>query len=172
MSADPIEDEWQVESGDRVFSTSLSDMSTRIRDGSLLRIDRVRNGNLRWIEAGKVPSLAELFDAKDREPPRSITGAATGATASIELQNAGSSISETDLCTLHPAASAAFKCSICLNKFCEECPGSSDGGVNCPFCGGQCQAVPKPAHAAPERRPGGTWTARMRKFLGRSPSTS
>src|SRR5436190_7763298 len=66
---DTKQESWQVEAGGRVFDTSFDEMATWIAEGSLLRIDRVRKGNLRWIEAGKVPSLTEFFNAKDAAEP-------------------------------------------------------------------------------------------------------
>src|SRR5437762_10666853 len=59
----------QVETGGRVLDTDLNEMTAWIADGSLLRIDRVRKSNLRWIEAGKVPQLVEFFNAKDASDP-------------------------------------------------------------------------------------------------------
>jgi hypothetical protein len=37
---------WQVETGGQVFDTNFDEMATWIAEGSLLRIDRVRKGNL------------------------------------------------------------------------------------------------------------------------------
>ena len=51
---------WQVESNGQIFESNFDEMTLWINQGSLLRIDRVRKNNLRWIEAGKVPALVEL----------------------------------------------------------------------------------------------------------------
>src|SRR5437868_15161117 len=56
---------WQVEFGGDVRDVSFDEITRWIVRGELLRIDRVRKGNLRWIEAGKVPSLTEFFNAKE-----------------------------------------------------------------------------------------------------------
>ncbi|HTH50358.1 MAG TPA: hypothetical protein VL501_00395, partial [Pyrinomonadaceae bacterium] len=56
---------WQVELGGDVHDASFDEVAAWIADGSLLRIDRVKKGELRWIEAGKVPALTEFFNAKD-----------------------------------------------------------------------------------------------------------
>ena len=67
---DQSQEIWQVESGGQIFETNFAELTTWINESSLLRIDRVRKGNLRWIEAGKVPSLAAVFNAKESgEPP-------------------------------------------------------------------------------------------------------
>ena len=64
---------WQLEANGKIFETNLSEISTWIGEGAVLRQDKVRKGNLRWIEAGKVPSLVEFFNAKDAgEPARPI----------------------------------------------------------------------------------------------------
>lgn len=52
-------EQWQVEAGGNIYDTSFDEMKLWIAEGSLLRIDRVRKGNLRWIEAGKVPTLLD-----------------------------------------------------------------------------------------------------------------
>lgn len=65
MNTELNQEMWQVEANGQVFETNFAEMTEWIADGSLLRIDRVRKGNLRWIEAGKVPSLAAVFNAAE-----------------------------------------------------------------------------------------------------------
>ncbi|MGE3467850.1 MAG: hypothetical protein AB7J13_13080 [Pyrinomonadaceae bacterium] len=139
---------WQVESAGSTYEASFDDMRSWIADGSLLRIDRVRKGNLRWIEAGKVPSLVEFFNAKDAEtPPKPIVTTSTteilGAPASVtEFTNAGSPENEisSSTCSIHPDAPAAFLCETCGNQFCKTCPSSYGSTVKiCPFCGAMCK---------------------------------
>lgn len=62
---------WQVEVNNQIYETEFIELTRWIADGSLLRADKVRRGNLRWLEAGKVPSLNGFFNAKDLgiEPP-------------------------------------------------------------------------------------------------------
>src|SRR5436309_13667501 len=69
MNTDTAQELWQVEANGEIFDTNFAEMTTWIEEGSLLRIDRVRKGNLRWIEAGKVPSLIAFFNAKDDGQP-------------------------------------------------------------------------------------------------------
>ena len=70
MENEQSQDIWQVEAGGSTYDGTFEDLAAWIGDGSVLRIDRVRKGNLRWIEAGKVPALLEFFNAKDAsEPP-------------------------------------------------------------------------------------------------------
>jgi hypothetical protein len=56
---------WQIESAGDVRDLSFDELTQCIAAGELLRIDRVKKSNLRWIEAGKVPALAEFFKGKD-----------------------------------------------------------------------------------------------------------
>ncbi|HSU24369.1 MAG TPA: hypothetical protein VLI65_00175, partial [Pyrinomonadaceae bacterium] len=60
---------WQVDANGKIFDTSFAELIVWIGEGSLLRQDKVRKGNLRWIEAGKVPSLIAVFNAKDNGVP-------------------------------------------------------------------------------------------------------
>ncbi|MCZ2392067.1 MAG: hypothetical protein LC113_13455 [Acidobacteria bacterium] len=60
---------WQVEANNEIYQGSFDDLSKWIEEGSLLRADKVRKGNLRWIEAGRVPSLAAVFNAVENGRP-------------------------------------------------------------------------------------------------------
>ena len=77
---------WEVEAGGQTFSTSFDELQSWIADGSVLRMDRVRRGNLRWIEAGKVPALIEFFNAKEAtEPPAPAITATTTEILGVSL---------------------------------------------------------------------------------------
>ena len=60
---------WQVEASGQIYQGSFTELSAWIQEGSLLRADKVRKGNLRWIEAGRVPSLALVFGAVEKGEP-------------------------------------------------------------------------------------------------------
>ncbi|MGB7203341.1 MAG: hypothetical protein WBD16_13920 [Pyrinomonadaceae bacterium] len=64
-----VQEMWQVEAAGKVYDTSFDEMTAWIAEGSLIREDKVRKGNLRWIEAGKVPTLIKFFNAKDAGQP-------------------------------------------------------------------------------------------------------
>src|SRR6187200_1694161 len=66
MSTAPTNDNWQIEVAGSVYQASLEELPSWIADGSLQPADKVRKGNLRWIEASKVPVMAPLFEAKAR----------------------------------------------------------------------------------------------------------
>lgn len=153
MNTEEPQEIWQVEANGHVFETHFAEMTEWIADGSLLRIDRVRKANLRWIEAGKVPSLLAVFNAKDNgelAPPPTVTtiqGEPSPATSTTPVSNAASDSLD---CVMHAGVSAAFACSICNNHFCKACPNSYGGTVKiCPFCGAMCTSVPATAEPVP-----------------------
>ncbi len=57
---------WQVDVSGEIYETNFEDLADWIAEGSLTRQDRVRRGNLRWLEAGKIPLLYDFFNAKER----------------------------------------------------------------------------------------------------------
>jgi hypothetical protein len=160
---------WQVETGGQIHEANLADMQAWIADGSLLRIDRVRKGTLRWIEAGKVPQLVEFFNAKDAgEPSRPIVtmtnmevlGVAELASPSVaersapavalpqhDASEAAAEPSQTDsprpgTCAMHPEVDAAYACDTCDNLFCKACPTGYGATVKiCPYCGAMCRSL-------------------------------
>lgn len=146
---------WQVEAGGQVYDTNFDEMQAWIAEGSLLRIDRVRKGDLRWIEAGKVPALTEFFNAKDAAapPPPVITTTHTEVLGVAEpVQEFVNSPAQTfpdpapaaaaDACSMHWDAPAAYICDTCANSFCKACPKSYGGTVKiCPLCGAMCKSL-------------------------------
>ncbi|MEQ1605584.1 MAG: hypothetical protein ABL999_12020 [Pyrinomonadaceae bacterium] len=157
---------WHVEANGQIFETNFAEMAEWIADGSLLRMDRVRKGNLRWIEAGKVPSLVAVFNAKDNgqptpppivtttklgpsvlpestsNPANSVSGAVT---ASVSSHTNAESNGE-PMCSMHSDSPAVFVCETCCNQFCRACPNSYGGTVKiCPFCGAMCKPLEKTA---------------------------
>ena len=56
---------WQVEVGGQIYETNFEELVNWISEGNLMRADKVRRGNLRWLEAGKIPTLDGFFNAKD-----------------------------------------------------------------------------------------------------------
>ncbi|HEY2865967.1 MAG TPA: B-box zinc finger protein [Pyrinomonadaceae bacterium] len=55
---------WQVEVNGQVYDAAFGELADWIAEGSLVPEDKVRRGNLRWIEARKVPTLVPFFNAK------------------------------------------------------------------------------------------------------------
>lgn len=84
---------WQVDVGGQVYEASLAELTQWITEGSLLPQDRVRRGNLRWLDAIKVPTLYGFFNAKELgiAPPPLITTstnteAAPPASETVQMQ--------------------------------------------------------------------------------------
>ncbi len=153
-------EQWQVEAGGNIYDTSFDEMKLWIAEGSLLRIDRVRKGNLRWIEAGKVPTLLEFFNAKDAAEPiaPTITTSKTEVLGVSETANTFVNAPPPvkpeggELCAVHTDAPAAFLCDTCANFFCKACPSSYGSSVKiCPFCGAMCSPVERVVKVHAER---------------------
>ena len=79
---------WQVEVNNKIYEAELIELSRWISQGSLLRSDKVRRGNLRWLEAGKVPMLNGFFNAKElgTEPPEFAISAVNAENPAEPLQ--------------------------------------------------------------------------------------
>lgn len=62
---------WQTQVNGQVYESNFEVLTQWINEGSLLPQDMVRRGNLRWIEARKVPMLVPFFNAREQgiKPP-------------------------------------------------------------------------------------------------------
>ncbi len=85
---------WQAEVNGEVYDTTFGELTVWIADSALLESDKVRRGNLRWLEAGRVPPLSPFFEAKvnGTEPPAvhvTVTDAAddSGAAPTASTHN-------------------------------------------------------------------------------------
>lgn len=76
---------WQVEVGGQVYEAPLAELPEWIGEGSLLPADKVRKGNLRWIEARKVPALIPFFNAREKGEPMPVVQSVTDASAEPEV---------------------------------------------------------------------------------------
>jgi hypothetical protein len=65
---------WQVEVEGKIYETDFAGLTQWIAESSLLPDDKVRRGDLRWVEARMVPALNPYFGG---EPPLSVDTAAT-----------------------------------------------------------------------------------------------
>lgn len=169
---------WQVDANGKIFDTNFAELVVWIGEGSLLRQDKVRKGNLRWIEAGKVPALIAVFNAKDNgEPlPGPVVTTTTLDPTAIPFDPAANPTNPlpsqvtaeyrvpTDpvsvvepVCTIHPDVDAAYVCDTCMSQFCRVCPKSYGGTVKiCPMCGAMCSSIAaiQAASVAAQRAPG------------------
>ncbi len=60
---------WQVEVNNQIFEANIEELCQWIAEGALQPNDKVRHGNLRWLEANRVPTLLKFFNAKERGLP-------------------------------------------------------------------------------------------------------
>ncbi len=70
---------WQVEVGGQIYEAALGELPEWIGEGSLQPGDKVRKGNLRWIEARKVPALIPFFNASAMGEPMPVVQTYTQA---------------------------------------------------------------------------------------------
>lgn len=69
MSENSSAEIWQIDVNGQIYEAPFGEMAQWIAEGSLLRGDKVRKGSLRWIEAGRVPTLIQFFNAKENGTP-------------------------------------------------------------------------------------------------------
>jgi hypothetical protein len=69
MSENSSADIWQINVNGQIYEAPFDEMAQWIAEGSLLRGDMVRKGSLRWIEAGRVPTLIQFFNARENGNP-------------------------------------------------------------------------------------------------------
>ena len=79
MSTQNPNEVWQVEVGGQVYEAAFAELGDWIGEGSLLPEDKVRRGNLRWIEARRVPNLVPFFNAKEQGLPMPVMLSTTAA---------------------------------------------------------------------------------------------
>jgi hypothetical protein len=61
------------------YEAAFAELGDWIGEGSLLPQDKVRKGNLRWIEARRVPNLVPFFNAKEQGLPMPVMFSTTEA---------------------------------------------------------------------------------------------
>ena len=171
MSTQNLNEIWQVEVGGQVYEAPFSELSDWINEGSLLPGDKVRRGNLRWIEARRVPTLVPFFNAKEQGlPPPVVVNTVEAPPADMPSEQivavdnfppaptvlAPDPIDHTiavpaepqiiphnpDICALHPELASVFLCDGCGSGFCKVCPKAYGGSVRiCPLCGAMCRTL-------------------------------
>lgn len=178
MNQDNRNEIWQVEVGGQIYEAPLGELPDWIGEGSLQPADKVRKGNLRWIEARKVPALIPFFNARDRGEPmpvvQSVTAGSGPAESSLqanpansfgettafvpaEIPTSGSEVPQSirsrnpvpGQCVNHLDRPTWYICSVCTLEFCKACPTSYGGSVRiCPDCGSMCRSAAETAQQA------------------------
>jgi hypothetical protein len=169
---------WQTEVNGEVYEANFEELTQWITEGSLLPQDKVRRGNLRWIEAQKVPLLHGFFNARElgiAPPPAIITMVRQAPAANLPAQSFTvnspeqfaaqqqtfnepsppqlyqelSSRASTRFCVIHAAAGADYLCETCTSYFCRQCPVQN----GCPMCGAICRPLETPRPILPAAAP-------------------
>lgn len=156
METELVTEVWQVDASGEIYETEFEALKQWIAEGSLLPQDKVRRGNLRWIEAQKVPALRAIFVDKDNKSEK--FSANTVNQSSFEKTNESFSVNSEPLnveqsqvfidaaqresCLVHTETKPTYICMACANVFCVECPQSFGNTVKvCPMCGGMCNFI-------------------------------
>lgn len=150
---------WQVDVNGTIYDAAFGELPEWIDGGSLMPGDKVRKGNLRWIEARRVPSLVPFFNAKEKGEPMPFVVTVTEGEPAPEpvavaepaviaepvvaaepVSSAPAVAFDPTRCTLHGDRESFFLCDGCANGFCKECPTSYGSSVKiCPLCGAMCK---------------------------------
>jgi hypothetical protein len=171
MVVENQQEQWQIEVGGKIYEAVLSELPDWINEGSLLPGDKIRKGNLRWIEASKVPTLIPFFNAKEKGEPLPIIQTYTEAKpdetvntvpasaipgnlnpAHAEPQKlpvapkpivpTTKSTGDSNFCSIHAEVPSFYVCGSCSNVFCKNCPKSFGGEVKiCPGCDALCSPI-------------------------------
>lgn len=168
MNAQEHNEIWQIEVGGQIYEASFVEITEWIAEGALQPEDKVRKGNLRWIEACRIPTLTTFFNAKQKglPPPVVVTTApaaispenappatsVSNNTPSTVIQpmarvtqsfvNSAATAHRADVCLNHPDVPSVYLCKDCGKAFCKRCPNAYGGSVRiCPLCGGMCGAL-------------------------------
>lgn len=159
-----LHETWQVEVGGTVYEAQFAELPEWIGEGSLQPEDKVRRGNLRWIEARKVPQLVPFFNAKANGEPLPVVVSETVQAAVSQTvaepqtavpampvplvvpsanpvkQIAPAAEADSSRCANHADVPSKYICSGCGGGFCKACPRSYGGSVRiCPACGELCR---------------------------------
>jgi hypothetical protein len=171
MEHQAINERWQVEVGGQVYDATFAELGQWVDEGALQPDDKVRKGNLRWIEARKVPGLLPFFNAKARgeaipivvtsvfaeetSTASAVNGVELLTEEAVPVENHTSQIpaaagitvgfqpqSDPNFCAFHDGVESVFLCDGCCSGFCKSCPKSYGGTVKvCPVCGSMCRPV-------------------------------
>ncbi len=164
----PENEIWQVEVNGQIYQTNFNELTQWIQEGAVLREDKVKRGNLRWLEAGRIPKLVNFFNTKDlhfqpemvatTNAPLSEESAQT-QTENIgfqqhfaafenqtenpqpENQTVSNQIVNPNACAVHEDAEPFFVCETCTSIFCTACPKTYGSVKCCPLCGALCRPI-------------------------------
>ncbi|HVE59704.1 MAG TPA: hypothetical protein VNB22_23030 [Pyrinomonadaceae bacterium] len=84
MNVTDFQEVWQIDAGGQIYEARFEEMAQWVFEGSLLPQDMVKRGNLRWIEARKVPALLKFFNDHERGLPPPVFTSMTDGQSSAE----------------------------------------------------------------------------------------
>ncbi|MEW6737917.1 MAG: hypothetical protein AB1489_41955, partial [Acidobacteriota bacterium] len=152
---------WQVVVGGEVYEADTETIKQWVAEGRILPTDKVKKGNLNWIEANRVPMLRAILngEAPPPSPPSyeapSTTSEPAGYVPKESYGAAKSSYQPTydanmaapvlnpgvTVCHYHPQLPADYYCRGCGATFCSGCPkfiGNNNRMAICSLCGELC----------------------------------
>ena len=156
---------WQIEVQNRIYQADTSELIEWIKEGSIQPDDKVRRGNLRWLNANRIPQLRIYFKTTVGE------GAVTHLDPVIEIERNG--VFEVNLsaaetigsipvsegqpatgeqthagrrtdpnylkhCLRHTGKTTSFVCNVCGSPLCGECTNRFGTVRLCSLCSGMC----------------------------------
>ncbi len=156
-------DIWQIFVQDRTYEASYDELIQWIKEGSVLPEDKVKRGNLRWLDAGKIPELTHYFKNQVFENDQANFAAPqenaatqvfthfqvgeTNVQTELRVNNGSGAFinppqetqTELKICSIHPERICFYVCEICGSYFCKDCPNTFGSSVKlCVGCGGMC----------------------------------
>ena len=162
MSA-PLQ-QWRVSTPTGIFEADLETLRQWISEGAVLPTDKVRKGNLGWIDAGRAPMLKDAFESEPKTPlqtpeptpeptPDSIAATDSGSQemaapyhdefdhedAVVPMAQFQDTASVPLWCHNHAQVTPQFICPGCGTAVCESCVQSVQGVPACPKCEGFCK---------------------------------
>jgi hypothetical protein len=154
---------WQVMIQGEVYEADMESLKQWVVEGRVLPTDKVRKGNLKWIQADRAPAMRPIFSGAESWQPVSVPvpGAWSEepdySTPQIDsvIDEPGAAFPASDplsrtpnasaACYQHPQAPPEYVCRACGANLCRECPklvGTSKVAL-CPLCGDLCQPYQK-----------------------------
>ncbi|MBD0370176.1 MAG: hypothetical protein ICV60_05025 [Pyrinomonadaceae bacterium] len=157
---------WQVMCDTGIFETDLEGLKEWVAEGRVLPSDKVRKGNLRWIEAGRAPLLRGAFSPSAAYPVNPSSTVAVSEAMPADHGFEGESFVEegyeqvqeeepyagfdaasfvesrvlhmTD-CYYHVGVQPKYICGSCATTFCNDCTKFISKIAVCPLCGELCK---------------------------------
>jgi hypothetical protein len=158
---------WQVMCADGTFETDLEGLKEWVAEGRIQATDKVRKGNLRWIEAGRAPVLRQSFEPVMAWQGTPLGGIPVSEAVPVETAQAepqGAEFTEESFaeehdeqhhaafdsfvesralqakdCYFHVGVEPKYICGSCAGTFCADCTKFTSKIPICALCGELCR---------------------------------